>query len=69
MSTLKKLLTTAAVLVALAAPAHAELVNGWKVEYYPKIFAGACIGEAYYSKHGTTLNFAKSYRDGTTLWE
>ena len=68
MTTMQKLLTTAAVLVAVAVPAHAELVNGWKVEYYPKIFGGACIGETSYPKHGTTLNFAKFYRDNATLW-
>ena len=58
-----------AMLTALAGSAQAEVVNGWKVEYYPKIFNGACIGEAYYPKTKITLNIAVAHRDGgTKLW-
>src|SRR2546430_7634877 len=63
-----KLLTTAAMLAALAVSAQAtETVNGWKVDYYPDIFNGACAAGVTY-KGGTFLSFAKIYRDDTTKW-
>jgi S1-C subfamily serine protease len=69
MSTLKKVLMTATMLTALAGSAHAETVNKyWNVEYWPKVFDGACVGQTYYGASKVTLTIGKSYRDGTTLW-
>jgi S1-C subfamily serine protease len=72
MSTLKKLLMTATVLTALAAPAHAaENVNGWLVDYYPSVWAGACSASMHYTKNNssTRLSFIRHYnQDGTSSW-
>jgi hypothetical protein len=69
MTTMQKLLSTAAVLVALAAPAHAETVaRMWNVEYWPTVFQGACVGQVYYERPKVFLTIAKAYRDNTTKW-
>jgi serine protease Do len=69
MTTMQKLLSTAAVLVALAAPAHAETVaRMWNVEYWPTVFQGACVGQVYYERPKVFLTIAKAYRENTTKW-
>jgi serine protease Do len=73
MSTLKKLLSTAAVLVALVGPAQAErveVVNGWEIEYWSDVFAGACTATGNYpapapkaAPSKTRLQFVRIYND------
>ena len=56
-------------LVALAAPAHAETVaRMWNVEYWPTVFQGACVGQVYYERPKVFLTIAKAYRENTTKW-
>jgi serine protease Do len=55
-------------LTALAGPVQAETVNGWAVEYWPKVWAGACSASMNYPKNQTKLLFVRAYRDNATEW-
>jgi S1-C subfamily serine protease len=69
MSTLKTLLTTTAVLVALTASAQADMTKWTSTQYYPDLWRGACIGEVYYPTKKVTLNIGVAYHDNNTkLW-